>query len=62
MLKLFEKDVLGNVRRGLSGSVYTQLADVEDECNGLLSADRLVVKANEKKLRKLNERIIRSMK
>ncbi|MBR2792999.1 MAG: hypothetical protein IKE16_00015 [Solobacterium sp.] len=62
VLKLFEKDVLGNVRRGLSGSVYTQLADVEDECNGLLSADRLVVKANEKKLRKLNERIIRSMK
>jgi hypothetical protein len=30
--------------RGLSAAVYTQTADVENECNGLLSYDRAVVK------------------
>jgi hypothetical protein len=29
---------------GLSGAVYTQTADVETECNGLLTYDRAVVK------------------
>jgi len=62
VLKLFERDVLSNVSKGLSGSVFTQTADVQDECNGLFSADRRVVKADERKLRRLNERIIRSMK
>lgn len=30
--------------RGLSGAIYTQLTDVEMECNGLLTYDRKVVK------------------
>lgn len=30
--------------RGLSAAVYTQITDVETECNGLLSYDRAVVK------------------
>jgi hypothetical protein len=32
------------VRRGLGATVYTQLADVEDELNGLLTYDREVLK------------------
>jgi hypothetical protein len=32
------------VRRGLSATVYTQLSDVEDELNGLLTYDRAVQK------------------
>lgn len=31
-------------RKGLSGAIYTQLTDVETECNGLLTYDRKVVK------------------
>jgi hypothetical protein len=33
-----------DVRRGLSGTVYTQLSDVEEELNGLLTYDREVLK------------------
>ena len=32
---------------GLSGTVYTQLCDVEDEVNGLLTYDREVLKLDE---------------
>ena len=36
-----------DVRRGLSGTVYTQLSDVEEELNGLLTYDREVLKIDE---------------
>ena len=34
------------VERGLSAAVYTQLSDVETECNGLVSYDRDVIKVD----------------
>jgi hypothetical protein len=39
---------------GLSASVYTQLTDVENELNGLMSYDR-IVKSDVSKIRKANE-------
>ncbi len=36
-----------DVPRGLAGTVYTQLSDVEDELNGLLTYDREVLKVDE---------------
>ena len=33
-------------RDGLSGAIYTQTTDVENEVNGFLSYDRWVVKMN----------------
>ena len=62
VLKLFEHDVLHNIPKGLSGAIYTQLADVEDECNGLLSADRRIVKIDVRRMRRLNERCYRSLR
>jgi hypothetical protein len=41
------------VRRGLSATVYTQLADVEGEVNGLLTYDREMVKAPEGAIRQV---------
>lgn len=32
------------IERGLSGAVYTQLSDVEEEVNGLVTYDRRVIK------------------
>ena len=37
---LYAEQVLPPVLRGLCGSVYTQVSDVEDETNGLLTFDR----------------------
>lgn len=42
--ELYEGQVLPLVETGLSGVVYTQLSDVEEEVNGLVTYDRKVVK------------------
>ncbi len=62
VLKAFKRDVVNNIPKGLSGAIYTQLSDVEDECNGLFSADRRILKIDERKIRHLNERSIRSVR
>ncbi len=41
---LYLTEVLPLVRRGLSAAVLTQVSDVEDETNGILTYDRRVVK------------------
>ena len=42
--ELFEKEIIPAISAGLSASVYTQLTDVEDEVNGILTYDRKVLK------------------
>lgn len=62
VLQLFETDVLANIKEGLAGSIYTQVADVQDECNGLLTADRRLMKIDERRLIKINDKIKRSVR
>ncbi|HUH55456.1 MAG TPA: glycoside hydrolase family 2 TIM barrel-domain containing protein, partial [Rhodanobacter sp.] len=45
---------------GLSGSVYTQITDVEGEHNGLYTYDRKVEKVDESRVRAINEATIRT--
>ena len=49
--------MLPAVPRGLCAAVYTQLSDVEDELNGLMTYDRRVVKLDADDVRELNERL-----
>jgi hypothetical protein len=57
-VKLYEEQVLPLIEsEGLSATVYTELSDVEDELNGLLTFDRKVCKADEQVFRALNARI-----
>ncbi len=56
--KLFEKEVIPCMeKRALSATVYTQLSDVEDEVNGLITYDRKVIKVDEARVRRLNNRL-----
>ena len=55
--RLYEREVLPAVPKGLCASVYTQLSDVEDELNGLMTYDRRVVKLDADEVRELNERL-----
>lgn len=55
--RLYEREVLPAVPRGLCAAVYTQLSDVEDELNGLMTYDRRVVKLDADDVRELNERV-----
>ncbi|MEG1892927.1 MAG: glycoside hydrolase family 2 TIM barrel-domain containing protein [Clostridia bacterium] len=41
---LYDDQVREGKRKGLAAAVYTQLSDVEDELNGLVSCDRKVLK------------------
>ena len=41
---LYLGEILPCIRKGLCGSIYTQVSDVEDEINGLLTYDRKVEK------------------
>lgn len=43
---------------GLSASVYTEITDVENEANGLLTYDRQVVKVDEARVRAANQALI----
>ena len=44
MVKLYDKEVLPLIDKGLCAAIYTQLSDVEDETNGILTYDRAVQK------------------
>ena len=49
--ELYEKEILPLARKGLCGAVYTQVSDVEDETNGLVTFDRAVRKVPPELLR-----------
>ncbi len=51
--KLYGGEIRPAYEQGLAAAVYTQLSDVEDEVNGLLTYDRKVVKLNPEIMRKI---------
>ena len=55
--KLFEKQIIPNIKKGLSATVYTQVSDVEFEVNGILTYDRAIVKVDEATLKELNSKM-----
>ena len=55
--KSIETDVIKNIPKGLSASIYTQLSDVEDELNGFVTFDREVVKIEPEKIKEINDKI-----
>ena len=48
--KLYLEEVLPCVRNGLCAAIYTQVSDVEDEINGLVTYDRKVEKMNPERM------------
>ncbi len=44
LLSLYREQVIPAMEKGLCGAIYTQLSDVEEETNGLLTYDRAVQK------------------
>ena len=55
--KLYENRIIPGIAKGLSATVYTQVSDVEEEINGLITYDRKVVKFPVDKMKELNDRI-----
>lgn len=59
--KLYSHEIIPAIKKGLCGSIYTQLADVEDELNGLVTFDRKE-KITDDTLKKINLQIEKEMK
>ncbi len=57
LLHLYERDILSNIPLGLNATVLTQVSDVEDETNGLLTYDRQVLKVTPAKMQDLATRL-----
>ena len=57
LIKLYEEEVIPALDKGLCAAVYTQVSDVEDETNGLLSYDRRVLKVSEEKMQAIAARL-----
>ena len=53
LLQLYREEILPAARAGLSGAIYTQLTDIEDEINGLMTYDRRHTKVDAEKMAQL---------
>ena len=55
--KLYLSEIVPAIPQGLCGSIYTQLSDVEEEINGILTYDRRVKKLEKEPMRRIAEKI-----
>ena len=55
--KLIIEQIVPAIPKGLSATVYTQLSDVEDEVNGLMTYDRKIIKIDMENIKHLNSLI-----
>ena len=57
LVSLYENEIQPSLKNGLCAAVLTQLSDVEDETNGLLTYDRKVIKVNTERIKKMSEQL-----
>ena len=48
LMKLYREEIKPNIAKGLCATVFTQVSDIEDETNGLLTYDRKLLKVDPK--------------
>ena len=60
--EVYFKHVLPAIGKGLCGSIYTQVSDVEDEINGMVTYDRKVIKPSESVMQDIAARLQAALK
>lgn len=55
--QMYETEIIPLIKAGCSGTIYTQLSDVEEEMNGLYTYDRKVCKVNIDRMKLLSEKL-----
>ena len=58
--KLYKNKVAPLIKKGLCACIYTQVSDVEEEINGLVTYDRKIIKVDEYKMKEFNDALIKS--
>ena len=60
-IALYDEQVIPHIKsEGLCGLVYTQVSDVEDETNGLLTYDRQILKVDVDKVKAMSDRLYKA--
>ena len=60
-VSLYDNQVIPHIKKeGLCALVYTQVSDVEDETNGLLTYDRQVLKVDPKNVKAMSKRLYKA--
>ena len=60
--KLYSEEIKPLISRGICALVYTQISDVEDETNGLITYDRKVVKLDKAKTKAIMDQLYDEIK
>ena len=55
--RLYKKQIYKAKEKGINACIFTQLTDVEEEINGLVTYDREVVKIDIEMLREINKQL-----
>ena len=58
IVKLYEKQIIPAKQKGLAAAIYTQLSDVEQETNGLITYDRKEVKVLSPAILEMSKQLI----
>lgn len=62
IVKMYEEEIIPHIRLGISGAIYTQLSDVEEEVNGFYTYDRKICKVKGDKMLRLKKKLNREIK
>ena len=57
LIKLYEDGIIPAIDKGLCGCILTQISDIEDETNGLITYDRMRLKVNKENIKELHTKI-----
>ena len=58
--KLYLSEIVPSIRNGMCATVFTQVSDVEDETNGLLTYDRQILKVKEEPMQNIAKEIFKA--
>ena len=59
--KLYTDEILPCIEKGLCAAIYTQVSDVEDEINGIVTYDRKICKLNAETMLPIAEALQKAM-
>lgn len=61
LIKLYSEEIKPLIKRGVSGLIYTQVSDIEDETNGVITYDRRHIKLHAERVREVMESLYREI-
>ncbi|MBQ3085185.1 MAG: MFS transporter [Clostridia bacterium] len=62
LIALYDREILPMIRQGLNASILTQISDVEDETNGIMTYDRAVLKTEPAEMQDMADRLKKEFK